>query len=331
MAKLQSKACLSMLHLSVVRWFMPPWTEQSGCMIICETWWKGQSPSIPLLLMRLHIPLFFLFQEYLHHFYGHKSKPVRPKRTAVSDAGSDRTTALCDKIRDMQRFFGLPPSGELTQETMATMRRPRCSLSDAEPFGETIRWKKRNLSYRLETILTHCLAIQQLPLNQPTPQQGFRSKPCPLKYCSIPVSILLFLNSLRVVGYDNIISAPKLHRIFREAWRLWSNVAAIKFRRRNRKEADIVISFYNGGKVWGDWRAAWRSIQNNALLFFVDHSDGSPFDGKGGILAHAFLPGYGIGGDVHFDAEEDWSFNATGTWYPYVRRQREKVVIITLT
>lgn len=108
--------------------------------------------------MRLHIHISFLLQEYLHHFYGHKSKSVRPKRTADSDSGSDRTTGLCDKIRDMQRFFGLPPSGELTQETVAAMRRPRCGLSDAEPFGDTIRWKKRNLSYRSETMLAPHLA-----------------------------------------------------------------------------------------------------------------------------------------------------------------------------
>lgn len=48
-------------------------------------------------------------------------------------------------------------------------------------------------------------------------------------------------------------------------------------------------------------------------LFVADHEDGSPFDGTGGILAHAFLPGVGIGGDVHFDAEEEWSLNSTGT------------------
>lgn len=50
----------------------------------------------------------------------------------------------------MQRFFGLPPSGELTKETLAVMKRPRCGLSDVEQFGKTVRWKKRTLSYRLK-------------------------------------------------------------------------------------------------------------------------------------------------------------------------------------
>uniref|UniRef100_A0A3Q3F5U8 Collagenase 3 n=1 Tax=Labrus bergylta TaxID=56723 RepID=A0A3Q3F5U8_9LABR len=137
---------------------------------------------------------------------------------------NDWTTDFCNKVQEMQHFFGLPPSGELTNETLAVMRRPRCGLSDVERFEETIRWKKNTLSYRLERGRKKCADGTQ-----------------------------------------------------------W------KSKHRNRKEADIVISFHNG-----------------------DHKDGSPFDGKGGILAHAFQPGYGIGGDVHFDADEEWSFNSTG-------------------
>uniref|UniRef100_A0A667XYI6 Collagenase 3 n=1 Tax=Myripristis murdjan TaxID=586833 RepID=A0A667XYI6_9TELE len=117
------------------------------------------------------------------------------------------------------------------------MRKPRCGLSDAEPFGETLRWKQSTLSY----------------------------------------------------NYSPIIPASQVKKVFKEAWKLWADVTPIHFRKRSRREADIVISFYSG-----------------------DHEDHSPFDGKGGILAHAFLPGFGIGGDVHFDADEDWSFNATG-------------------
>ncbi|KAK1882827.1 Neutrophil collagenase [Dissostichus eleginoides] len=179
-------------------------------------------------------------EEYLRHFYGYKPKSERQKRTTDTGEDADWRTGLCDKIQKMQHFFGLPPSGELTNETLAVMKRPRCGLSDVERFGETIRWKKRTLSYR-------------------------------------------------IAGYNLPFSTSKVQKVFRAAWKLWSNAAAMTFRKRNRKEADIVISFHNG-----------------------DHEDGSPFDGTGGILAHAFLPGVGIGGDVHFDAEEDWSLNSTG-------------------
>ncbi|XP_063751407.1 collagenase 3 [Eleginops maclovinus] len=179
-------------------------------------------------------------EKYLRHFYGYKTKSERHKRTTDKNEGADWQTGLCDKIQKMQRFFGLLPSGELTNETLAVMKRPRCGLSDVEQFGETIRWKKSTLSYR-------------------------------------------------IAGYNLPFSTSKAQKVFRAAWMLWSNAAPIKFRKRSRKEADIVISFHNG-----------------------DHEDGSPFDGKGGILAHAFLPGFGIGGDVHFDAAEDWSLNSTG-------------------
>uniref|UniRef100_A0A3B3ZXQ0 Peptidase metallopeptidase domain-containing protein n=1 Tax=Periophthalmus magnuspinnatus TaxID=409849 RepID=A0A3B3ZXQ0_9GOBI len=149
---------------------------------------------------------------------------------------ADWSTGFCEKIKEMQKFFGLPPSGELNRDTLAVMKKPRCGLSDVEPFGETVRWTKS-----------------------------------------------------KIIGKKLPIPSSQVRKVFREAWKVWSSVTPMHFQKRRRREADIVISFYKG-----------------------DHEDGSPFDGKQGILAHAFLPGSGIGGDVHFDADEDWTTNSTG-------------------
>ncbi|KAE9417917.1 hypothetical protein Angca_003260, partial [Angiostrongylus cantonensis] len=70
-----------------------------------------------------------------------------------------------------------------------------------------------------------------------------------------------------------------LHRALHE----WSSVSAVRFDEVSGR-ADIVIGFERG-----------------------QHEDAFPFDGKDGVVAHAFYP---RDGRLHFDADEDWSLNS---------------------
>nr|XP_020142435.1 interstitial collagenase-like [Microcebus murinus] len=82
-------------------------------------------------------------------------------------------------------------------------------------------------------------------------------------------------------------------RAIGKAFELWSNAADLTFTQVFEGEADIMLSF-----VWGD------------------HGDNSPFYGRGSnYLAHAFPPGQGLGGDVHFNEDETWSNDLRSSKY----------------
>ncbi len=45
----------------------------------------------------------------------------------------------------------------------------------------------------------------------------------------------------------------------------------------------------------------------NLAFEYGNHTDGFPFDGRGGTLAHAFYPWDSYSGHIHFDTTEKWS------------------------
>ncbi|XP_073515491.1 72 kDa type IV collagenase [Phyllobates terribilis] len=88
----------------------------------------------------------------------------------------------------------------------------------------------------------------------------------------------------RILGYTIDLDPETVDDAFARAFKVWSDVTPLKFTRLMDGDADIMINF-------GRW----------------EHGDGYPFDGKDGLLAHAFAPGSGIGGDSHFDDDELWT------------------------
>ncbi|XP_071829095.1 neutrophil collagenase-like [Apostichopus japonicus] len=75
----------------------------------------------------------------------------------------------------------------------------------------------------------------------------------------------------------------------------------------NIVESEISKAFERWDEVSGITltKSASQSFVDINLSFEIrNHNDGNTFDGPGGTLAHAFGPGNGLGGDIHFDDDE---------------------------
>uniref|UniRef100_A0A3Q4HMC7 Collagenase 3 n=1 Tax=Neolamprologus brichardi TaxID=32507 RepID=A0A3Q4HMC7_NEOBR len=90
-----------------------------------------------------------------------------------------------------------------------------------------------------------------------------------------------------IARYTPDMKKEDVEKSVRSALKMWSDATPLKFIKLNHRKADIVFSF-------------------------SPHGDFFPFDGPGGVLAHAFMPGMGMGGDVHFDEDETWTAGTQG-------------------
>uniref|UniRef100_A0A8C5QAF0 Peptidase metallopeptidase domain-containing protein n=1 Tax=Leptobrachium leishanense TaxID=445787 RepID=A0A8C5QAF0_9ANUR len=166
-------------------------------------------------------------KDYLRKFY-----PTLPK-----------SMNLDERIKEMQRFFGMRVTGKLNKETMDTMHTPRCGMPDVAQFtlfAGRPKWPRNSLTYR-------------------------------------------------ILNYTPDLPVPVVNDAIQKAFQVWSNVTPLTFRMIPGGQADIFIQFSQGG-----------------------HGDSNPFDGPSNVLAHAYAPGNGIGGDAHFDEGERWSNSNLG-------------------
>ncbi|CAN9501532.1 unnamed protein product [Ophioblennius macclurei] len=173
-------------------------------------------------------------ENYLKRFFNLTEETGPSVRRGISPATL--------KLMEMQRFFGLQITGNLDEDTLAVMKKPRCGVSDQKvarftTFGG-FKWDKNSITYRIE-------------------------------------------------NYTPDMSAAEVDDSIERALQVWAKVTPLRFTRIYSGIADIMISFA-------------RQV----------HGDGYPFDGPNGVLAHAFAPSPGIGGDAHFDDDETFSFKS---------------------
>ncbi|XP_056874146.1 stromelysin-3-like [Takifugu flavidus] len=88
----------------------------------------------------------------------------------------------------------------------------------------------------------------------------------------------------KIVHFPWQMSEAKVQHVLQEAFGVWSAVTPLRFHEVTSDKADIIIDF---NRYW--------------------HGDNLPFDGPGGILAHAFFPRTHRQGEVHFDYDEHWT------------------------
>ncbi|KFP26346.1 Stromelysin-1 [Colius striatus] len=99
----------------------------------------------------------------------------------------------------------------------------------------------------------------------------------------------------RILNYTPDLHPADVNAAIKKAFSVWSTVTPLKFIKRDRGDADIMISFAAKG-----------------------HNDFMPFDGPGGSVAHAYAPGKDFGGDAHFDEDETWTKSTEGMNLFYV-------------
>ncbi|KAL6085100.1 hypothetical protein STEG23_035375 [Scotinomys teguina] len=108
--------------------------------------------------------------DYLRKFYLHDSK-------------TKEANSLVEKLKEMQKFFGMPMTGKLSPQIVEIMQKPRCGVPDVAKYSlmpGSPKWHSKEVTYR---IMSYTPDLPQLKVDQIVAEAlGMWSKQIPLKF-----------------------------------------------------------------------------------------------------------------------------------------------------
>ncbi|CAH8515238.1 unnamed protein product [Heterobilharzia americana] len=196
-------------------------------------------------------------------------------------------------IEKFQRQFNLPITKKLDKATKELLIAPRCGNPDRQTNSKETNSKhassvspsslsyssssKRTVDSTFHLINNHSIILQNANLQMNIEHGRLLNRKKRYLIGDEKMKWTKKQLTWQIQSYpSNFLSRVRTHAVFQHTFNLWS------------RPADIVIRF-GAGK----------------------HGDSIPFDGAGGVLAHAYYPTpdnvYSFSGDAHFDDDEIWN------------------------
>lgn len=204
--------------------------------------------------------------------FGYLPTPDPRKALLLTEDGVSKA------LKKLQKFGGVNQTGILDDDTIELIKTPRCGMKDVLDDDNLQNLEIREVGddeseeYSAEERKTYFPAKKR---KKRFALQGSRWKTRFLTY--------------KVGKYPTKLSKQEVDSDVRKAFAMWASASGLTFMKSNARNVHIEIRFEN-----------------------YNHGDEDPFDGPGGVVAHAFFPEFG--GDAHFDNGEHWTVNRyTGT------------------
>ncbi|XP_048876144.1 matrix metalloproteinase-17-like isoform X1 [Brienomyrus brachyistius] len=208
--------------------------------------------------------------------------PVLWLLTETRAAPSLTTTQMDTGVDWLSKFGYLPPPDPVTGQ-LQTKEALTKAIKAMQKFGGLEETGVLDQATLVLMKTPRCSLPDLLVPEEPS-NRGRRALPPQSKWNKRHLSwrVRTFPKESHLLGRDTI------RALMYYALKAWSDIAPLDFHEVASSRADIQIDFTK-----------------------ADHSDGYPFDGPGGTVAHAFFPGERFSaGDTHFDDDESWTFRS---------------------